>query len=78
MPNPYTVECPVLLKTSDSMPVATRKVGVFLPHEWFHWMCMKDGVSGLQNLKNFWDECESIKELMKNKKHTYSHNLNIN
>ena len=31
VPNPYSVECPVLLRTSDGMSVATRKVGMFLP-----------------------------------------------
>ena len=59
VPNPYSVECPVLLRTSDGMSVATRKVGMFLPHEWFHYLCLKDGVSGLQNLESFWDEHSS-------------------
>ena len=56
VPNPYSVECPVLLRTSDGMSVATRNVGMFLPHEWFHWMCQKDGVSGLSHLEGFWYE----------------------
>ena len=31
VPNPYSVECPVLLRTSDGMSVATRKVGDVSP-----------------------------------------------
>ena len=55
-PFPYTLDCPVLLKKSDCICLCTRKVGMFLPHQWFHWMCDKEGVSGLQGLSSFWEE----------------------
>ena len=56
IPFPYILDCPLLLKDSDGMCQGTRKVGMFLPHEWFHWMCDKEGVSGIQDLSSFWKE----------------------
>ena len=35
VPNPYSVECPVLLKTSDGMPVAQERWGCFSPMNGF-------------------------------------------
>ena len=54
IPFPFSLDCPVLLKGSDGICHGTRKVGMFLPHEWFHWLCGKEGVSGLNDLSSFW------------------------
>ena len=54
VPCPYTLDCPVLLKSSEGVAVVARKIGMLLPHEWFHWMGDKDGVSGLSELAKFW------------------------
>eukprot|EP00435_Cladocopium_sp_Y103_P037940 s2897_g10.t1 len=56
IPFPYSLDCPVLLTDSDGICNGTRKVGMFLPHEWFHWMCGKEGVSGLHDLSSFWKD----------------------
>ena len=37
LPEPYLVETPVVLKSNEdsAVSVATRQIGVFLPHDWF-------------------------------------------
>ena len=56
LPMPYFVEAPVQVKTADGFSVTTKKIGLFLPHEWFHWMCEQPHISGLEHLKSFWKE----------------------
>ena len=54
LPMPFFWDMPVLVRTSDGMAVVTRKVGLFLPHEWFHWLCSQEAVPGLGSLGSFW------------------------
>ena len=56
LPEPYFFEAPVLKKGSDSWYLASHKLAVFLPHEWFAWMEQHDSVSGASGLVGFWDE----------------------
>ena len=57
LPMPYFVDTPVQLRTADGLCVTQKKIGMFLPHEWFYWLCGQDvAISGLHKLGQFWEE----------------------
>ena len=67
MPEPYLFECPVVVKTSDSVEVVMKKLAVFLPHEWFAWASILEDPSsnllfGWSSMKDFWDEHVKLKD----------------
>lgn len=75
---PYFVETPVQLRTADGLYVAQKKIGMFLPHEWFHWLCGQDqAMSGLQNVEGFWKEHSPKDPQLKNNiiKETQQHRV---
>jgi len=55
LPSPYLLECPVKVVTSDGIGTSLKRIGMFLPHEWFHWMSSYPHISGLDNLESFWE-----------------------
>ena len=70
LPEPYLVETPVVLKSNEdsAVSVATRQIGVFLPHDWFAWMgsdsleeAVKHSITGLPDLQPFWS-CHEMKD----------------
>ena len=70
LPEPYLVETPVVLKSNEdsAVSVATRQIGVFLPHDWFAWMgsdsleeAVKHSITGLPDLQPFWS-CHDMKD----------------
>ena len=78
LPMPYFVETPVQLRTADGLYVAQKKIGMFLPHEWFHWLCGQDqAMSGLQNVEEFWKEHSPKDPQLKNNitKETQQHRV---
>ena len=78
LPMPYFVETPVQLRTADGLYVAQKKIGIFLPHEWFHWLCGQDqAMSGLQNVEEFWKEHSPKDPQLKNNiiKETQQHRV---
>ena len=56
VPFPYFFEAPVMKKGADKWFLATEKLAVFLPHEWFAWMQSHSNVSGISQLQNLWEE----------------------
>ena len=54
LPTPYLVECPVKVVTSDGLATSLKRIGMYLPHEWFHWMSPYPLISGLDTLESFW------------------------
>ena len=59
LPNPYLLECPVKVVTSDGLATSLKRIGMFLPHEWFHWMSSYPLISGLDTLESFWESHSS-------------------
>lgn len=55
LPFPYLLECPVKVVTSDGLGTSLKRIGMLLPHEWFHWMASYPQISGLNTLESFWD-----------------------
>ena len=55
LPSPYLLECPVKVVTSDGLSTSQKRIGMFLPHEWFHWMSSYPHISGLDSLEAFWE-----------------------
>ena len=55
IPSPYFLECPVKVVTSDGIGTSLKRIGMFLPHGWFHWMSSYPHISGLDTLESFWE-----------------------
>ena len=55
LPTPYLLECPVKVVTSDGLTTSLKRIGMYLPHEWFHWMSSYPLISGLDTLESFWE-----------------------
>ena len=56
LPEPYFVEVPVSVKTSDDWTFTMKPIALFLPHEWFAWLEGQEVASGFDELESFWKE----------------------